>query len=109
MEQEIVCKEYLERLGSDIYETLISFWKQPSRRVLKKRCSENMQQMYRKTPMPECDFKKVVLHAFYAINLNVLIGNTRKSYSILKSLYFYRGKQVSNFPEITLPSLLIIS
>ena len=27
-----------------------------SRSVLKKLCSENMQQMYRKTPMPKCDF-----------------------------------------------------
>ena len=32
--------------------------KQPSRGVLEKWCSENMQQIYRKTPMPKCDFKK---------------------------------------------------
>ena len=30
--------------------------KQPSRGVLKKRCSENMRQIYRRTPMPKCDF-----------------------------------------------------
>ena len=30
--------------------------KQPSRDVLRKRCSENMQQIYRRTPMPKCDF-----------------------------------------------------
>ena len=29
--------------------------KQPSRGVLRKRCSENMQQIYRRTPMPKCD------------------------------------------------------
>ena len=33
--------------------------KQPSRGVPWKRCSENMQQIYRKTPMPKCDFNKV--------------------------------------------------
>ena len=32
--------------------------KQPSRSVLIKRCSENMQQIYRRTPMPKCDFNK---------------------------------------------------
>ena len=32
--------------------------KQPSRGVLKKRCSENMQQIYRRKPMPNCDFNK---------------------------------------------------
>ena len=31
--------------------------KQPSKRVLKKMCSENMQQIYRGTPMLKCDFK----------------------------------------------------
>ena len=30
--------------------------KQPFRGVLRKRCSENMQQIYRRTPMPKCDF-----------------------------------------------------
>ena len=30
--------------------------KQPSRGVLRKRCSENTQQIYRRTPMPKCDF-----------------------------------------------------
>ena len=27
--------------------------------VLKKRCSENMQKIYRRIPMPKCDFNKV--------------------------------------------------
>ena len=35
--------------------------KQPSRGVLRKRCSENMQQIYMRTPMPKCDFNKVDL------------------------------------------------
>ena len=33
--------------------------KQPPTVVLKKRCSENMQQIYRRTPMPKRDFNKV--------------------------------------------------
>ena len=33
--------------------------KQPSRGVLIKRCSENMSQIHRRTPMPKCDFNKV--------------------------------------------------
>ena len=35
--------------------------KQPHRGVLRKRCSENTQQIYRRTPMPKCDFNKVAL------------------------------------------------
>ena len=31
--------------------------KQPFRGVLSKRCSKNMQQIYRVTTMPKCDFK----------------------------------------------------
>ena len=36
------------------------FQKQPSRGVLNKSCSENMQQIYRRTPMLKCDFNKGV-------------------------------------------------
>ena len=32
--------------------------KQPSRCVLKKKCSENMQQIYRRPPMPKCVFNQ---------------------------------------------------
>ena len=35
--------------------------KQPLRGVPRKRCSENMQQIYRRTPMLKCDFNKVAL------------------------------------------------
>ena len=38
--------------------------KQPSRHVFKKSCSEYMQQIYRRTLMPKCDFSKVALQ-FY--------------------------------------------
>ena len=36
--------------------------KQPSRGVLRKKCSENVQQIYWRTPMRKCDFNKVALH-----------------------------------------------
>ena len=35
--------------------------KQSPRGILEKRCCENMQQIYRRTPMPKCDFDKVAL------------------------------------------------
>ena len=38
--------------------------KQPPRGVFKKSCSENMQQMYMRTPMPKCDFNKVALQLY---------------------------------------------
>ena len=33
--------------------------------VLKKRCSENMQKIYRRTPMPKCNFNKVALQLYW--------------------------------------------
>ena len=39
--------------------------KQPPRGVFKKRCSENMQQIYRRTPMPKCDFNKVAKQLYW--------------------------------------------
>ena len=38
--------------------------KQPSRGVLRKRCSENMQQIYRRIPMPKYDSNKVALQLY---------------------------------------------
>ena len=39
--------------------------KQPSRGVLRKRCSENMQRIYRKTLMLKCDFNKVTKQLYW--------------------------------------------
>ena len=36
-----------------------SVQRQLFRGVLSKSCSENMQQIYRRAPMPKCDFNKV--------------------------------------------------
>ena len=38
--------------------------KQPPKRVLTKKCSENTQQIYRGTPMPKCDFNKITLQLY---------------------------------------------
>ena len=55
-------------LFSEIFAWVLSFvvifQEQPSRGVLKKRCSENMQQIYRRTPMPKCNFNKVALQLY---------------------------------------------
>ena len=40
---------------------LFKVQKQPSKGVLRKRCSENMQRIYRRVPMPMCDFNNVAL------------------------------------------------
>ena len=37
------------------------FQKQPPRGVIRKRCSENMQQIYGRTIMPKCNFNKAAL------------------------------------------------
>ena len=43
----------------DYVNKFIYIQKQPPRGIPRKWCSENMQQIYRRTPMPKCDFNKV--------------------------------------------------
>ena len=45
--------------------SLWQFQEQPSRGVLRKRCSENMQQIYWRTTMPKCDFKTAALQLYW--------------------------------------------
>ena len=48
--------------------TVPSIWerqKQPFRGVLSKRCSENVQQICSRTPMPKCDLNKVALQLYW--------------------------------------------
>ena len=47
-----------------------SFQMQPSLGALRKRSSENMQQIYRRTPMRKCDFKTPMYGCFCALNSN---------------------------------------
>ena len=39
--------------------------KQPSTGILIKRCSDNMQLIYRRPPMPKCDFSKVTFQIYW--------------------------------------------
>ena len=48
---------------------LKGFQKQSHRGVPMKRCSENMQQIYRRTPMPKCDFNKVALKSHFGMGV----------------------------------------
>ena len=43
--------------------------KQISRNVIRKRCSETMQQLYRRTPMPKCHFEITLRHGCSPVNL----------------------------------------
>ena len=43
--------------------------KQPSRGVLRKSCSESMQQIYRRTLMSKCDFEIALWHGCSSVNL----------------------------------------
>ena len=48
-----------------------AFYKQPFRGVLLKRCSENMQQTYRRTPMSKCDLNKVAKQLWSEVGIVV--------------------------------------
>ena len=49
--------------------TIKTLQKQPSIDVLRKRCSENMQQIYRRILMPKCNFNKVALALWHRCSL----------------------------------------
>ena len=60
-----------------------------------KRCSENMQQIYRGTPMPKCDFNKVALQLI-AVTLRhgcstVILLHKNTSGGLLLFTQLYRG------------------
>ena len=67
---EVVDKIYI--IGTIWSNKNIFNQKQPSICVLVKRCSENMQQIYRMRPIPKCDFNKVettLRHECSSVNL----------------------------------------
>ena len=110
--------------GTERLKTYFNFsrfiQKQPSTGAFIKKCPENMQQIYRRTPMPKGDFQKVVLQIYwnhtsawmFSCNLlhifrTPLYKNTfwGKLLSLQKVCFktsnsFYRGR-------ISLPSILI--
>ena len=67
---------------------------QPSRDVIKKRCSWNMQQVYKRAPMPKCDFNKVAKH----LDGCFCIGNVKHrihSATVKTSVLFTLSKIIS--------------
>ena len=61
--------------------------KQPPRGVLKKRCSEKMQQIYMRTPMQKCDFNEVALQLYW--NLTSALVFSCKFAAYFQSTFFY--------------------
>ena len=55
-------KEVFKRLKLSSFTKFINIQKQPPRGVPRKRCSENMQQIYMRKPMPKCDFEITLRH-----------------------------------------------
>ena len=54
-------RQFFEILQKYTKRSSPNFQKQPSRGILGKRCTENIQQIFRRQPMPKCDFNKVAL------------------------------------------------
>ena len=74
-----------------------SLQKQPPRGALWKRCSENMQQIYRRTSMAKCNFNKLLLN-FIEITL-------RHKCSPVNLLHIFRTPFLKNTSEWLLQSL----
>ena len=64
-----ICSKLLRWTEFTLSFSTLAQWKlshkQPFRRVLGKMCSENMQQTYRRTPMPKCDFNRAAKQLFW--------------------------------------------
>ena len=74
--------------------------KQPSRGVFKKRCSEDMQHIYRRTPMPKSNFNKVAMQLFSRTPLKGCFWNFLKLcvenwYFLLKKYLFWTKASMS--------------
>ena len=73
------------------------FHKQPPRAVLRKRCSENMQQIYRRAPKSKRDFNKVAKQVIVSVHATIELG----LYSFRsRSLFWgFEWNERSNNPE----------
>ena len=99
LQKNFHAKRYPRPVDADIKSQ-----KQAHRRVLTKRCSENMQQIYRRTPTRKCDFNKVALQFVIEIAL-------RHGCSPVKMLHIFRSPIPGNtsrccFWKVYLPSSL---
>ena len=99
-------KKKISSLLATIYSLCKFIQKQPSRGVFKKRCSENMQQIYRRTPMPKCDYNKVAFkftgehpcRGLISINLrsNFIVITVRHGCSPVNLLHIFRIHLLKN-------------
>ena len=96
----------IERAGNNVYNVILNvyllqlcwisyswsnFQKQPPRGVPRKRCSETMEQIYRRTPMPmlKCDFNKVALYHTSAWVLSCKFAAYFQGGCLVISLWLY--------------------
>ena len=83
------CERYYGKLHSKVYCKTYSknwklrLWKQLSRGVLKKKCCENMQQNYRRTPLSKCDLQSnfIEITRWHGCSPVNLLHNFRTSFS----------------------------
>ena len=64
--------------------------KQPPKGVPRKRCSENIQQIYRRTSMPRCDFNKVACVISIKLQSNFIEIAPRHGGSPVSLLHIFR-------------------
>ena len=67
--KELTYKNHLKDVCVKANDGVVKTQTQPFRGVLRKRCSENMQEVYKRTPMSKRDFNKVVFDNFIEIAL----------------------------------------
>ena len=96
---------YLKNYFSTIFVyTYFHFLKQPFRGVLRKSCYWNMQQIYKRKPMPKCDFNKVVKQLYwnrtsayvFSCKFNAYIRSTFSS-ELVKYKFFHVSIVKQNF------------
>ena len=74
-------------LSSMIFETdTCNDKKQPPRGFPRKRCFENIQQIYSRSPMPKCDFNKVALQIYW----NFIYSPLRHGWSAVNFLHIFK-------------------
>ena len=76
------------------------FQKQPPRGVPRKRCSENMHQIYRRIPLLKCDFNKVAKLLFFVTRRTWFTPSLLFSNSQGYSYSFFIKLQQLNFSQI---------
>ena len=92
--QYLYIKQFSWTLRSCTY--LLEMQKHPSRGFLRKNCSENMQQIYRRTSMLKCDFNKVAKH----ICICCIFSEHIFSGTLLtRCFYILKPKKIINIPE----------